>query len=103
MYKSRTFTIGHLYVIDGGDRSHTQALMATPKATPTATTVELVNTIGTHPFVLCSLSEVILYRVCILEYIWCVLCWEVYPLPECPLSEVSLYYESYYILLVLRM
>ena len=29
--------------------------------------------------------EAILYRVCILEYIWCVLCWEVCPLSECPL------------------
>ena len=32
----------------------------------------------------CPLSEVILYRVCILEYIGCVLCWEVCPLSECP-------------------
>ena len=29
--------------------------------------------------------------MCILEYKWCVLCWEVCPLSECPLSEVSLY------------
>ena len=27
------------------------------------------------------------------EYFWLVLCWEVCPLSECPLSEVSLYYE----------
>ena len=54
-----------------------------------------VDTIGTHPLVLCR--EVVLFqrlfctdRVCILEYKWCVLCWEVCPLSECPLSEVSL-------------
>ncbi len=39
-------------------------------------------------------SEVILYRVCILEYFWFVLCSEVYPLSECPLSEVPLYIDS---------
>ncbi len=38
----------------------------------------------------CPLSEVIFYRVCILEYFWFVLCSEVCPLSECPLSEVSL-------------
>ena len=30
------------------------------------------------------------YRVCIHEYFWLVLCWEVCPLSECPLSEDSL-------------
>ena len=42
--------------------------------------------------------EVVLFQrllytgyMCILEYIWCVLCWEVCPLLECPLLEVSLY------------
>ena len=44
---------------------------------------------GTHPFVLCKevvvvFPEVILYRVCILEYIWYVLCWEVCSLSQCP-------------------
>ena len=32
-----------------------------------------------------------LFRECILEYIGCVLYWEVCPLSKCPLSEVSLY------------
>ena len=34
----------------------------------------------------CPLSEVIFHRVCTRV----VLCWEVYPLSECPLSEYSL-------------
>ena len=29
--------------------------------------------------------------MCIQEYFWLVLCWEVCPLSECALSEVSLY------------
>ena len=45
---------------------------------------------GHHPFVLCREVVLFLYRVCIREYKWCVLCWEVCPLSECPLSEVSL-------------
>ena len=59
-------------------------------------TVEPLNkdTFGTSHFVLCSqrgcpLSEVIFYRVCIHEYFRLVLCWEVCPFSECPLSEVS--------------
>ena len=36
-------------------------------------------------------SEVVFYTVCIQEYFWLVLCWEICPLSECPLSEVSLY------------
>ena len=46
---------------------------------------------GTQHFVCCR--EVVLfqrYRVCIQRYIWFVLCLEVCPLSECPLSEVSL-------------
>ena len=38
----------------------------------------------------CPLSEVIFYGVCIQEYFQLVLCWEVCPLSECPLTEVSL-------------
>ena len=34
------------------------------------------------------------YRVCIQEYFRLVLCWEVCPLSECPLSEVSLYFTN---------
>ena len=40
----------------------------------------------------CPLSEVILYRVCVLEYIGCVLCWEVCPLSECPFRVCILEY-----------
>ena len=32
--------------------------------------------------------------MCIQEYFWLVLCWEVCPLLECPLSEVSLYFAA---------
>ena len=40
----------------------------------------------------CPLSEVMFYRVCtIQEYFQLVLCWEVCPLSECPLLEVSSY------------
>ena len=34
------------------------------------------------------------YRLCIQEYFQLVLCWEVCPLSECPLSEVSLYSQT---------
>ena len=47
----------------------------------------------------CPLSEVIFYRVCIQEYFRLVLCWEVCPLSECPLSEVSQYVFASNILL----
>ena len=54
------------------------------------------DTFGTSRFVLCRsrdcpLLEVIFYGVCMQEYFWLVLCWEVCPLSECPLSEVSQY------------
>ena len=54
------------------------------------------DTFGTSRFVLCRsrgcpLLDVIFYGVCMQEYFWLVLCWEVCPLSECPLSEVSLY------------
>ena len=42
----------------------------------------------------CPLSEVILHKVCIQVYYQLVHCLEVYPLSECPSSEVSLYILS---------
>ena len=36
-------------------------------------------------------SEVIFIECVLQEYFWLVLCWEVCPLLECPLLEVSLY------------
>ena len=53
--------------------------------------LRIVDTIGTHPFVLCR--EVVLFqRLFCTE---CVLCWEVCPLSECPLSEVLLYIKIF--------
>ena len=43
----------------------------------------------------CPLSEAIIYRLFIQEYSRLVLCWEVCPLLECPLSEVSLNCHPY--------
>ena len=46
------------------------------------------DTFGTRSFVdeVVLFSEVIFYGVCIHEYFQLVLCWEVCPLSECPLS-----------------
>ena len=58
-------------------------------------TVEPLNkdTCGTGHFVLCReivpLSEEIFYRVCIREYFWLVLYWEV-----CPLSDLMSFIRS---------
>ncbi len=65
-----------------------------------------MDTLGTQHFVLCR--EVVLFRrlFCIecyyIEYFWFVLCSEVCPLLECPLSEVSLYYVLLLLLQVLQ-
>ena len=55
-----------------------------------------MDTFGTSHFIINFVERLSsfrgdFYRVCINEYFRLFLCWELCPLSECPLSEVSLY------------